>query len=174
MSGAPATSPKPLGFDRWSFCLLGPPECPVHTGHVLFNVRCASARVSDFCALWRAFNAAAGDRWCELAVALLVHRTVRCTPDSPVNYSGAISRGWRVPEALFLGAPDTVRCTPDSPVNYRGVPLKFPKVASLSWSPLVHRTLSGGAPDSPVPQTRDAFGCPFAPLLNPILGHFIG
>jgi hypothetical protein len=23
----------------------------VHTGHVLFNVRCASARVPDFCAL---------------------------------------------------------------------------------------------------------------------------
>jgi hypothetical protein len=47
-------------------------------------------------------------------------------------------------------------------------------VASLSWSPLVHRTLSGGAPDSSVPQTRDAFGCPFAPLLNPIFDLFIG
>jgi hypothetical protein len=39
----------------------------------------------------------------------------------------------------------------------------------------VHRTLFGGAPDtvrctpdSPVPQTRGAFGCPFAPLSNPI------
>jgi hypothetical protein len=81
---------------------------------------------------WRALNAPAGDRWREVAVALLVHRTV-------------------------------------------------PKVASLSWSPLVHRTLSGGAPDtvrctpvSPVPQTRGAFGCPFAPLLNPILDLFIG
>jgi hypothetical protein len=54
-------------------------------------------------------------------------------------------------------------------------------VASLSWSPLVHRTLSGGAPDtvrctpdSPVPQTRGAFGYPFAPLLNPIFDLFIG
>jgi hypothetical protein len=30
------------------------------------------------------------------------HRTVRCTPDSPVNYSGLaveVSRSWRVPEA---------------------------------------------------------------------------
>jgi hypothetical protein len=44
----------------------------------------------------------------------------------------------------------------------------------LSWSPLVHRTLSGGAPDSPVPQTRGAFGCPFAHLLNPIFDLFIG
>jgi hypothetical protein len=30
---------------------------------------------------WRALNAPAGDRWREVAVALLVHRTVRCTPD---------------------------------------------------------------------------------------------
>jgi hypothetical protein len=50
------------------------------------------------------------------------------------------------------------------------------KVTSLDycWSPLVHRTLSGGTPDSPVRQTRGAFGCPFALLLNPILGLFIG
>jgi hypothetical protein len=34
----------------------------------------------------------------------------------------------------------------------------------------VHRTLSGGAPDSPVRQTRGAFGYLFALLLNPILG----
>jgi hypothetical protein len=33
--------------------------------------------------------------------------------------------------------------------------------------PVVHRTLSGGTPDSPVRQTRGAFGWPFAPLLNP-------
>jgi hypothetical protein len=38
----------------------------------------------------------------------------------------------------------------------------------------VHRTLSGGTLDSPVRQTRDAFGCPFALLLNPLLGLFIG
>jgi hypothetical protein len=38
----------------------------------------------------------------ELAVAPESHRTVRCTPDSPVNYSGlavGVSRSWRVPEA---------------------------------------------------------------------------
>jgi hypothetical protein len=38
----------------------------------------------------------------------------------------------------------------------------------------VHRTLSGGAPDSPVRQTRCAFGYPLLYLLNPILGLFIG
>jgi hypothetical protein len=37
--------------------------------------------VPDFCALWRAFNASAGDRWREVVVAPLAHRTVRCTPD---------------------------------------------------------------------------------------------
>jgi hypothetical protein len=54
-------------------------------------------------------------------------------------------------------------------------------VASLSWSPLVHRTcpvmhrtLSGGTPDSPVRQTRGAFDSHFAPWLNPKLGLFIG
>jgi hypothetical protein len=38
----------------------------------------------------------------EIAVAPETHRTVRCTPDSPVNYSGLAvgdSRSWRVPEA---------------------------------------------------------------------------
>jgi hypothetical protein len=47
-------------------------------------------------------------------------------------------------------------------------------VTSSTWSPLVHRTLSGGAPDSPVRQTRGAFGCPFALLFNPIICLFIG
>jgi hypothetical protein len=84
-----------------------------------------------------------------------------------VNYSGANSRSWRVPEALFLGVPDTVRCTPDSLVNYSGVPLDFPKGEEFGLK-------SPGAPDSPVRQTRVAFGYPFALLLNSILGLFIG
>jgi hypothetical protein len=92
-----------------------------------------------------------------------------------VNYSGANSRSWRVPEALFLGAPDTVRCTRDSPVNYSGVPLDFPEGEEFSVK-------SPGAPDTvrwctrhcPVRQTRVAFGYPLLSLLNPILGLFIG
>jgi hypothetical protein len=44
----------------------------------------------------------------------------------------------------------------------------------LAWSPLVHRTLSCGTPDSPVRQTRAAFGYPLLYLLNPFLGLFIG
>jgi hypothetical protein len=81
----------------------GAPDSPVYTGHV----RCASyvTNVVGFRPLellssgpawmsgapvwacltsarfWRALNAPSGDRWREVAVALLVHRTVRCTPD---------------------------------------------------------------------------------------------
>jgi hypothetical protein len=123
---------------------------------------------------WRVLNAPAGDRWREVVVALLVHRTVRCTPDSPVNYSGAISRGWRVPEPLFPGAPDTVQCTPDSPVNYSGAPLDFPEGEEFdlesSGTPDTVRCCTGqsGAPD------QRPFGYPYALLLNPILGLFIG
>jgi hypothetical protein len=37
----------------------------------------------------------------------------------------------------------------------------------------MHRTLSGGAPDSPVRQTRAHIGCPLLSLFEPILGLFI-
>jgi hypothetical protein len=53
----------------------------------------------------RALNAAQVAVAAGIVVAPLLHRTVRCTPDSPVNYSGAAevnSRGWRVPEAAHL------------------------------------------------------------------------
>ena len=79
---------------------------------------------------------------------------------------------------LFLGAPDTVRCTPDSPVNYSRVALEIPEGGEFKsespGAPDRYCSLSGGTPDSPVRQTRGAFGCPFAPLLNPKLGLFIG
>jgi hypothetical protein len=61
------------------------------------------------------------------------------------------SRSWRVSEAPFLGAPDTVRCTPNSPVNYSGAPLIFPEGDEFELE-------SSSAPDSPVRQTRGAFG----------------
>jgi hypothetical protein len=142
MSGAPATSPKPLDSDRWSSDFWArldvrcTPDMYCSMSGVPARACLTSAR------FWPALNAPAGDRWREVAVALLVHRTVRCTPDSPVNYSGApleIPEGGKF-ELESSGAPDTVRCTPDSPV----------------------------------PQTKGAFGCPFAPLLNPIFDLFIG
>jgi hypothetical protein len=114
--------------------------------------------VPDFCALWRAFNASAGGRWREVAVAPLAHQTVRCAPDMfgvhrtcPVNYSGANSRSWRVQSLFIPGAPDTVWCTPDSPVNYSGAALSFLEGEEFGLK-------SPGAPDSPVRQTRAAVG----------------
>jgi hypothetical protein len=71
----------------------------------------------------RAFNASQVAVGAEVVVAPRSHRTVRCTPDSPVNYSGAAemnTRGWRVPEAALPWSTGHVRCTPDSPVNYSG------------------------------------------------------
>jgi hypothetical protein len=50
----------------------------------------------------RAFIAPQRAVGAEVAVAPESHRTVRGTPDSPVNYSGlavGVSRSWRVPEA---------------------------------------------------------------------------
>ena len=53
----------------------------------------------------RALNARQRAVGAELAVAPEAHRTVRCTPDSPVNFSGlavGVSRSRRVPEADLL------------------------------------------------------------------------
>jgi hypothetical protein len=67
----------------------------------------------------------ASDR-CQLQqiCAPLAHRTVRCTPDSPVlpsdRWLGHVSRADRVADR-WPGRPlahRTVRCTPDSPVNF--------------------------------------------------------
>jgi hypothetical protein len=138
MSGAPATSPKPLGFDRWSSDFWARLDVRWRTGHVQLSVRCASMGVPDACALWRALIAVAGDRWREVAVAPQLHRTC------PVNYSGAAvanSRGCQVPEPRPLGAPDTVRCTPDSPVNYSAPTLKISEAEEFC-------TKSPGAPDT--------------------------
>jgi hypothetical protein len=51
---------------------------------------------------------------------------------------------------------------------------EFPKVASSELISLVHQTLSGGTRDSPVRQTRAAFGCLLLFLFEPFLGLFIG
>jgi hypothetical protein len=90
-----------------------------------------------------------------------VHRTC------PVNYSGAEIRSWRVQSRSPLGHRTLSGVTPDSPVNYSEAPLRIPEGAKFSLE-------SPGAPDSPVRQTRAAFGNPLLSLLNPFLGLFIG
>jgi hypothetical protein len=84
---------RPLAL--WSRWRIG--HCPVHTGQSGAPFRpLARPRVSR------------GSRDRSLA-----HRTVRCTPDSPVNYSRTsliTSREQQV-RLSQSGAPDTVRCT---------------------------------------------------------------
>src|SRR5688572_1530791 len=81
MSGAPATSPKPLGSDRWSSDFWARLDVRWRTRHVLLSVRCANMGVSDLCARWRAFNAT------QVVVGARSSRCPAVTPDSPV-YTG--------------------------------------------------------------------------------------
>jgi hypothetical protein len=71
------------------------------------TVRCPLLAVGP-CHASRADSAA--DRW---PSRLLAHRTVRCTPNSPVNYSRTPLIASREQQVRLSqpGAPDTVRCT---------------------------------------------------------------
>jgi hypothetical protein len=82
-------------------------------------------------------------------------------PDSPVNYSGADSRSWRVQSRFSLGHW-TSGGTSDSPVNYSGAPLRILEGGELSLefpgAPDTVRwhTEQPGAPD------QGTFGLSFA------------
>jgi hypothetical protein len=135
---------QPLGFDHWSFWHVGHRTVRWCTGQVLFTVHCPPTLTL------RAQS------------ALFTVHCSRC----------------RRPLAQVAIAP---LGTPDSPVLHRTVRWiiaewlsEFPKVASLDLISLVHRTLSGGTPDSPVRQTRAAFGWFLLFLFEPFLGLFLG
>jgi hypothetical protein len=103
---------RPLGFDRWSSDCWGLWAVRWCTGQVLYTVRCAVCCCSDSGAHCSALNVFAVDRWREVIVAPLAHRTLSgASPDSPVNYSGAASHFPDGEEfsVEFPGAPDTVR-----------------------------------------------------------------
>jgi hypothetical protein len=103
LSPGASDSPVRISFLLWRSRPLAPGSCwrtghcPVHTGQSSAPSRpLARPRVSR------------GSRSRPLA-----YRTVRCTPDSPVNYSRTPpmkSREQRVRKSQ-PGAPDTVRCT---------------------------------------------------------------
>jgi hypothetical protein len=120
LSGAPATSPG-----RWVLT-VGALTCgPAWLSGV------PSARALLLCARRRTFNALQSTVAREVAIAPLSHQTVRCAPDSPVNYSGADSRSWRVQSCSPLGHRTLSGGAPDSPVNYSGAPLKIPEGEEL-------------------------------------------
>ena len=95
-----------------------------------------------------------------------MHRTLSgVSPDSPVNYSGADSRSWRVQSRSPLEHRTLSGGAPDSPVNYSEVPLRIPEGEEFSLE-------SPGAPDSPVRQTREHFGYPLLSFFEPFSWSF--
>jgi hypothetical protein len=140
------------------------------------TVRCASHVTQplgfDRCSFWHMGHRTV--RWCTGQVLF----TIRCAicacsdfcPCSPYTVALSADR-WTRPlrwRPLLRLAHRTVRW-----IIAEWLP-KFPKVASLELISLVHRTLSGGAPDSPVRQIRVAFGCLLLFLFELFLGLFIG
>jgi hypothetical protein len=105
-----------LGFDRWSFWLLGHRTVRWCTEQSLFTVRCAFWRCSDFCARRRAlFTCTVPLQTTFGAVEPLLHWHTGqsgATPNSPVNYSGAAPR---IPEGEQFGVE--LPGAPDSPVR---------------------------------------------------------
>jgi hypothetical protein len=98
---------------------------------------------------------------------LMRHRTVRCDTGqsgAPLTVCSDIwfplftlqSRPLRADSRCSAGTPDSPVCTGHVRWIIAELRLGNPKVRSSSWSTLVHRTLSGGTPDSPVRQTRAA------------------
>jgi hypothetical protein len=72
----------------------------------------------------------------------VTHRTLSGdSPDSPVNYSGADSRSWRVQSRSSLEHRTLFGGAPDSPVNYSEAPLRIPEGVEFSLK-------SPGAPDT--------------------------
>jgi hypothetical protein len=139
---------RSLGFDRWSSDKWGLLAVRWCTRQVLLTVRCACCACSNLCARRRTLNALQSTVGAEVAVAPLAHRTVRCaTGHCPVH-------------------------TPDGPVNYSGATSIFPKVASSASSSLVHRTLSGGAPNTVRWHTRQS-GAPDQGAFGLSLVHFV-
>jgi hypothetical protein len=117
LSGAPATS-----RGRWvptvgaltcgpAWLSGGAPDRPCRLSGV------PSALALLLCARRRTFNALQSAVAREVVVTPLSHRTVRCAPDSPVNYSGA-------PLEIPEGEEFSLECpgAPDSPVRQTRVP----------------------------------------------------
>jgi hypothetical protein len=113
---------------------VGPPGCPVV--HRTSPVDCPVCHPRMLCSSARA---GAHLMHCSRPLA----RSSRCSAgslDSPVNYSGAEIRSWRVQSRSPLEHRTLSGGAPDSPVNYSGAPLDFPEGEEFSVK-------SPGAPD---------------------------
>jgi hypothetical protein len=150
-----------IGFRPLELCLVGPPGCPV--AHRTSPVNCPVCHPRVHCS-----SACAGAHLMRCSRPLA--RSSRCSagsPDSPVNYSGADSRSWRVQSRSPLGHRTLSGGAPDSPVNYSEVPLRIPEgdefiLESPSAPDTVRwHTRQSGAPD------QGAFGYPLLSLFEP-------
>jgi hypothetical protein len=141
LSGAPATSAHRWGSTVGAMSCGpawlsgGAPDRPCRLSGV------PPARALLLCARRRAFNALQSTVAREVAVAPLSHQTIRCAPDSPVNFSGADFRSWRVQSRSPLGHRTLSGGAQDSPVNYSGAPLRIHEGEEFSLE-------SSGAPDT--------------------------
>jgi hypothetical protein len=130
---------------------VDPPGCPVV--HRTSPVDCP---VCHPCVPCSSARAGAHSLRCRRPLARSSHCSVG-SPDSPVNYSGAEVRSWRVQSRSPLG---TGHC----PVNYNEAPLKIPEGAKLGvefpgardtvrWCtrhcPVAHRTIWCARPGLP-------------------------
>jgi hypothetical protein len=148
-----------VGFRPLELCLVGPPSCPVV--HRTSLVDCPVCHPRVLCPL-RAqarIQCVAVDRCA---------RSSRCSagsPDSPVNFSGADSRSWRVQSRSPLGHRTLSGGTPNSPVNYSGEPLRIPEGVEFSLE-------FPGAPDT-VRWHIGQSGAPDQGTLRLSLAHFV-
>jgi hypothetical protein len=173
----PVRQPRHLavGFRPLELWLVGPPGCPVV--HRTSPVGCP---VCHPCVLWLLRVLACIQCACSRPLA----RSSRCSAGSPGSPVCTGHVRWIIAERKSEAGEFRVAFlwgTGHCPVVHRTVRwiiverlCVFPKVRSSASSALVHRTLSGGAPDSSVRQTRAAFGYHLLSLLNPFLGLFIG
>jgi hypothetical protein len=138
--GVSFIAPRQLGplraFQEGNSCLLstGAPDSPVHhrtlSGADFFPVL-AQPTVGD---------------WEPLAHRTLsgAHRTVRCTPDSPVppsdRWASHASRADCVADRWLTGQSGA---PPDSPVIYSHTPPTKPESSQFARASPAHRTLSG-------------------------------
>jgi hypothetical protein len=141
-SGAPDTIRCPISFLNWC-------SRPLAAREPLAHRTCSVPPSSRWLGhVSRADRAA--DRWLG---RLLAHRTVRCTPDSPVNYSrmSPVNSRERPLCSNHPGAPDTVRCTtgqsgaprPSRVLAARDktIPIGFFLFPALRHNKLVHKTM---------------------------------
>jgi hypothetical protein len=171
----PVRQPRHQAVGFWPFELwrVGPPGCPVV--HRTSPVGCPVCHPRVLCS-----SARAGAHLMRCSRPLA--RSSCCSAGSP---DSAVCTGhvrWIIAERKSEAGEFRVAllwCTGHCPVCTGYIRWiiakrlwKFPKVRSWASSSLVHRTLFGGTPDSPVRQTRAAFGYPLLFLLNPFLGHF--